>query len=157
MLGLVLGFAEHCFSRVWVCSGLGLSIKYIFSITTSSVVGNIVLFFEMVSTVTNSISDCLRKEKLPRVFLNCFLVNRIGAEIDTQATLDTDVYNPDYNVRLEYRDPVTPATSTLMLKVSHPRIEFNQSIEYKLQGNFQKPQSYRLKKLFLRWLQFLSF
>lgn len=42
---------------------------------------------------------------------------RIGVDIDVQATLDSDIYNPDYNCRTEYRDPVFPQSCTLMLKV----------------------------------------
>ncbi|PFX30101.1 hypothetical protein AWC38_SpisGene5082 [Stylophora pistillata] len=42
---------------------------------------------------------------------------RIGADIDVQATLDSDIYNPEYNYRTEYRDPVFPQSCTLMLKV----------------------------------------
>ena len=42
---------------------------------------------------------------------------RIGVDIDVQATLDSDIYNPEYNCRTEYRDPVFPQSCTLMLKV----------------------------------------
>ncbi|KAJ7386478.1 Coiled-coil domain-containing protein 17 [Desmophyllum pertusum] len=42
---------------------------------------------------------------------------RIGADIDVQAELDSDIYNPEYNARLEYREPVFPPSSILMLKV----------------------------------------
>ena len=42
---------------------------------------------------------------------------RIGSEIDVQAELDSDIYNPEYNARLEYREPVFPPLSILMLKV----------------------------------------
>lgn len=42
---------------------------------------------------------------------------RIGSEIDVQAELDSDIYNPEYNARLEYREPVFPPSSILMLKV----------------------------------------
>ena len=34
-----------------------------------------------------------------------------------QAELDSDIYNPEYNARIEYRDPVFPPSCTLMLKV----------------------------------------
>ena len=34
-----------------------------------------------------------------------------------QAELDSDIYNPEYNARLEYREPVFAPSSTLMLKV----------------------------------------
>ena len=34
-----------------------------------------------------------------------------------QAELDSDIYNPDYNARIEYRDPVFPPSCTLMLKL----------------------------------------
>lgn len=42
---------------------------------------------------------------------------RIGSDIDVQAELDSDIYNPEYNARLEYREPVFPPSSILMLKV----------------------------------------
>ncbi|KAM7426567.1 Coiled-coil domain-containing protein 17 [Porites harrisoni] len=42
---------------------------------------------------------------------------RIGTDIDVQAELDSDIYNPEYNARIEYRDPVFPPSCTLMLKV----------------------------------------
>ena len=34
-----------------------------------------------------------------------------------QAELDSDIYNPEYNARIEYRDPVFPPSCTLMLKL----------------------------------------
>ncbi|XP_078356622.1 uncharacterized protein LOC144641496, partial [Oculina patagonica] len=42
---------------------------------------------------------------------------RIGDDIDVQAELDSDIYNPEYNARLEYREPVFSPSCTLMLKV----------------------------------------
>ena len=42
---------------------------------------------------------------------------RIGSDIDVQAELDSDIYNPEYSARLEYREPVFPPSSILMLKV----------------------------------------
>ena len=48
-------------------------------------------------------------------FVFCFF--RIGNDIDVQAELDSDIYNPEYNARAEYREPVLPPSSTLMLKL----------------------------------------
>ena len=42
---------------------------------------------------------------------------RIGNDIDVQAELDSDIYNPEYNARIEYREPVFPPSCTLMLKL----------------------------------------
>ena len=42
---------------------------------------------------------------------------RIGEDIDVQAELDSDIYNPEYNTRLEYREPVFSPSCILMLKV----------------------------------------
>ncbi|KAK2569928.1 hypothetical protein P5673_005787, partial [Acropora cervicornis] len=44
-------------------------------------------------------------------------LQQIGSEIDVQSELDSDIYNPEYNARLEYREPVFPPSSILMLKV----------------------------------------
>jgi len=46
-----------------------------------------------------------------------FILFRIGEDIDVQAELDSDIYNPEYNARLEYREPVFSPFCTLMLKV----------------------------------------
>ena len=46
-----------------------------------------------------------------------FVFFRIGNDIDVQAELDSDIYNPEYNARVEYREPVLPPSSTLMLKL----------------------------------------
>ena len=46
-----------------------------------------------------------------------FILFRIGEDIDVQAELDTDIYNPEYNARLEYREPVFSPFCILMLKV----------------------------------------
>lgn len=46
-----------------------------------------------------------------------FILFRIGDDIDVQAELDSDIYNPEYNARLEYREPVFSPFCTLMLKV----------------------------------------
>lgn len=46
-----------------------------------------------------------------------FILFRIGDDIDVQAELDSDIYNPEYNARLEYREPVFSQFCTLMLKV----------------------------------------
>lgn len=42
---------------------------------------------------------------------------RIGEDIDVQAGLDSDIYNPEYNARIEYREPVFSPSCILMLKV----------------------------------------
>ena len=42
---------------------------------------------------------------------------RIGEDIDVQAELDSDIYNPEYNARVEYREPVFSQFCILMLKV----------------------------------------
>lgn len=46
-----------------------------------------------------------------------FILFRIGEDIDVQAELDSDIYNPEYNARLEYREPVFSPSCILMLKV----------------------------------------
>ncbi|XP_048587115.1 uncharacterized protein LOC5517188 isoform X2 [Nematostella vectensis] len=42
---------------------------------------------------------------------------KIGPDIEVQAKLSSDVFNPEYDCRLEFREPVLPATSTLMVKM----------------------------------------
>ena len=49
-----------------------------------------------------------------RFYLSSF---RIGSDIDVQAKRDSDIYNYEYNARLEYGEAVFPPSSILMLKV----------------------------------------
>jgi hypothetical protein len=49
-------------------------------------------------------------------YFNCH-VHRVGPDIEAQSMLYSDIYNPEFDYRLEFREPVFPATSLLMLKV----------------------------------------
>ena len=40
-----------------------------------------------------------------------------GKDINTGIKLDSDVYNPVYEDKTEYREPNIPPTATLLLKV----------------------------------------
>lgn len=42
---------------------------------------------------------------------------RLGSDIDIQAGVNADIYNPEYNARFEYREPVFPPSTMLMLKL----------------------------------------
>ncbi|XP_031564319.1 uncharacterized protein LOC116299741 isoform X2 [Actinia tenebrosa] len=43
--------------------------------------------------------------------------DKVGPDVEAQSKLYSDIYNPEFDHRLEFREPVFPATSTLMLKV----------------------------------------
>lgn len=40
-----------------------------------------------------------------------------GPDISSSLDLDSDIYNPRYGLRMEFRDPVFTQTSTLLLKI----------------------------------------
>lgn len=45
------------------------------------------------------------------------LLCRVGPDIEVQSKLYSDIYNPDYDFRLEFREPVFPISSMLVVKV----------------------------------------
>ena len=50
-------------------------------------------------------------------YLLSMVLFRIGEDIDVQAELDSDIYNPEYNARQEFREPVFSPSCIIMLKV----------------------------------------
>lgn len=44
---------------------------------------------------------------------------KIGKDISCSVTLDSDIYNPVYNYRVEFREPNMPPSSTLIIKVGN--------------------------------------
>lgn len=56
---------------------------------------------------------------------------RVSREIGTTVSLDSDIHNPVYELRTEFRKPNMPATSTLLLKVAHNAVL--QSLSFPLQ------------------------
>lgn len=50
---------------------------------------------------------------------------RIGKDISCNGTLESDIYNPVFEERVEFREPNLPPTSTLLLKVcSNRRVNY---------------------------------
>ena len=42
---------------------------------------------------------------------------RVGKDINCHLKLESDIYNPVFEEKIEFREPNLPATSTLLLKV----------------------------------------
>ena len=45
-------------------------------------------------------------------------LSSVGPEFDVQAQLDSDIFHPSFNVRVEHRDAALPPSAILLIKVS---------------------------------------
>ncbi|XP_077980871.1 uncharacterized protein LOC144436074 isoform X3 [Glandiceps talaboti] len=72
--------------------------------------------FDLYIDGARHLPDCVTVSRIAgRIFDKKY--NKIGKDITTMVSLDSDIFNPVYNFRQEYRDLAIPPTATLLIKV----------------------------------------